>query len=117
VDPSQRNFDFSRQIFEKFRFFQANFRKISIFLKQIFEKLRFFEADFKEISTFQANSKKFDFCKQIFEKIRFFRQLLETFRFSRQKLLIYSYRYFWTNYSASLQRSPLSNILPVHDKI
>src|SRR6218665_3977969 len=30
---------------------------------------------------------------------------------SRQKLVIYSY--FWANYSISLQKYPLSNILPV----
>ena len=32
-----------------------------------------------------------------------------------QKLAIYSY--FWANYSISLQKSPLLNIVPVHDKI
>jgi len=37
------------------------------------------------------------------------------FRFFRQKLAIDSY--FWANYSISLQKSPLSNILPVHHKI
>src|SRR6218665_939901 len=34
---------------------------------------------------------------------------------SRQKLAIYNY--FWANYFISIQKSPLSNILPVHDKI
>jgi len=100
MDPGKKN-PFSRQIFEKFRFLQAisqkisdfpgKFLKISIFSRQIFEKFRFFQANFQKISIFSGN---------------FF-----TFRFSRQKLLIYCY--FWANYSISLQKSPLSNILPV----
>src|SRR6218665_2809238 len=44
----------------------------------------------------------------------FFRKYYKI-RFSRQKLLIYSD--FWANYSISFQKSPLSNILPVHDNI
>ena len=50
----------------------------------------------------------------IMEIFDFFRKYYKI-RFSRQKLLIYSD--FWVNYSISLQKSPLSNILPVHDKI
>ena len=51
--------------------------------------------------------KNFDFSRKISEK----------FRFSRQKLAIYSYS--WANYSIALQKSPLLNIFPVglHDKI
>src|SRR6218665_3538712 len=78
-------------------------------------KISFFQANFREISIFSGNlTKKFDFSRQIFRKFRVFRQL-KKIGFSRQKLLIYSY--FWANYSISLQKSPLSNILPVHDKI
>jgi len=73
----------------------------------------FFQANFREISIFSGNfTKNFDFSRQIFEKFRFFHAIFETFRFSRQKLLIYSY--FWPDYSISLQKSPISNILPVH---
>src|SRR6218665_2226322 len=97
VDPGQQNFDFSRQISEKFRFFQA-----------ILKKCRFFQANFRKISIFSGKFfRNFDSFRQFFKKVRF----------SRQKLLIYSYMYFWTNYSISFQKSPLSNILPVHDKI
>ena len=58
---------------------------------------------------------KIDFSRQISEKFRFFGQFHKKIQFPRQKLAIYSY--FWANYSISLQKSPLSNILPVHDKI
>jgi len=40
VDLAQQNFDFSRQISEKFRFFQAISPKISIF-KQIWKNIDF----------------------------------------------------------------------------
>jgi len=60
--------------------------------------------------------KKFDFSRQIFENFDFFQALsYKNFDFFMQKLVIYSY--FWANYSISLQNSPLSNILPVHDKL
>src|SRR6218665_2995263 len=108
----------------EFRFFQANFREILIFsrqfhkkcfFRQIFEKFRFFR---------QIFFTNFGFSKEIFEKFlffsgkfskefKFFRQLKKSI--SRQKLLISSY--FWVNYSIYLQKSPLSNILPVHDTI
>src|SRR6218665_1591252 len=82
---------------KNFRFFQANFREISIiFFWQFHKKFLFFQANFP---------KNFDF----------FRHFYKIFRFSRQNLPIYSY--FWANYSRSLQKSPLLNILPVHDKI
>src|SRR6218665_3980327 len=75
--------------------FPGKFRRNFDFSRQIFKKFRFFQANFKKISIFSGN------LKQI--------------QFSRQKLLIYSY--FWANYSISLQKSPLSNTFPVHDKI
>ena len=60
--------------------------------------------------------KKIDFSRQIFENFDFFQALSHNFfYFFRQKLVICSY--FWANYSTSLQKSPLSNILPVHDKL
>ena len=90
-----KNFDFSRQILKKIRLFQANFRKN-----------RFFQANFKKNLIFSSKFSK---------KFYLFRQFLEKIRFSRQKLLIHNC--FWTNYSISLQKSPLSKILPVHDKI
>ena len=80
----------------KFILFQANFQEISIFSGNFPQKSSIFSDKF---------SKYFDFFKQFLKKIWF----------SRQKLLIYSY--FWANYSISLQKSPLSNILPVHDKV
>src|SRR6218665_3154355 len=78
-------------------------KKISI-LQAISQKLRFFQANFWKISTFSCIFlKNYDILG------------IKKNRFSRQKLLIYSY--FWANYSISLQKSSLSNILPVHDKI
>ena len=70
--------------------------KKSIFSRQISEKFRFFQAFSRKIS---------DFSWQIFEKFQFFPAIFKKFRFSRQKLLIYSY--FWANYSISLQKSSL----------
>src|SRR6218665_3363880 len=67
------------------------------------KKIRFFHANFRQISIFSGN----------FTKVSIFSNL-KISRFSRQKLAIYSY--FWANYYISLQKSPLSNILPVHDK-
>jgi len=78
----------------------AHFRRISIF-SQFHNKLRFFR-----------QFKKIDFSGQISDKFRFFRQFHKKFRFSRQKLAIYMYSYFWANYYISLQKSLLSNILP-----
>jgi len=60
------------------------------------KKIRFFHANFTKDFNFSGN-----FTKR--------------FRFSRQRLAIYSN--FWANYFISLQKSPLSNMLPVHDKI
>ena len=72
----------------KFQFFHSNFRKFRFFSGNFTQKLDFFQANFQNISLFHAIS----------PKISIF----------RQKLVIYSY--FWTNYSISLQKSPLSNI-------
>src|SRR6218665_402189 len=91
-------------------------------------KISIFQANFREISIFQAISRKIlilifagKFLKNVNFSGKFFKNFdfsgnLKQFRFSRQKLLIYSY--FWTIFSISLQKSPLSNILisrPVHD--
>jgi|SRR6218665_3439752 len=61
--------------------------------------------------------KRIDFSRQIFRKISTFSGNLKKFIFFTQKLAIYSY--FWANYCISLQKSPLSNILPVglYDKM
>src|SRR6218665_1015723 len=127
-----KNFNFFRQFHKKFRFsekkiseisiFSGNFTKISIF-KPFHQKFRFSKKICKTFLFFQAILKKSIFSRQISEKIRFFRQFHKQFRFSRHKLAICSY--FWANYSISLQKSPLSNILyivrynnilpPVHD--
>src|SRR6218665_445214 len=50
-----------------------------------------------------------------FPKILIFFRQLKKIDFPSKKLSIYSY--LWANYSISLQKLPLSNILPVHDKI
>src|SRR6218665_32447 len=42
VDPGQKNFDFYRQIFEKFQFFQAILQKNIEFCRQISENFDFF---------------------------------------------------------------------------
>src|SRR6218665_33159 len=69
-----------------------------------------------KISFFSGNLKKaFDFSRQIFEKFRFLGAISQRISISRQKTVIYSY--FWASYSISLQKSPLPNIPPVHDKI
>src|SRR6218665_607515 len=68
-----KNYNISGNFTKKFRFFQTNFRKISIF------------------------------------------QAIKKIRISMQKLAIYSH--FLANYSVSIQKSPVSNIPPVHDKI
>src|SRR6218665_2050236 len=57
----------------------------------------------------------FDFYRKISKKIDFFMQFHKKIRFSRQKLVIYSN--FCENYTISIQRSLLSNILPVHDNM
>jgi len=96
VNPGQQNFEFPSKFPRNFDF-SGNFTKnidfdfAGKFLKNVNFSGKFF--------------KNFDFSGN-----------LKQFRFSRQKLLIYSY--FWTIFSISLQKSPLSNILisrPVHD--
>src|SRR6218665_846017 len=120
-----KNFDFFRQ-FHKKSIFQGTLKKISIF-RQFHKKSRFSRKISQNFRVrFRQFHKKIDFSSQICEKFQFFSgnfiqnsdfswQISEKYRFSRQKLAIYSY--FWANYSISLQKSPLSNILPVHDKI
>src|SRR6218665_1215749 len=53
VDPGQKNFDFYRQIFEKFQFFQQILQKNIEFCRQISENFDFFR-----------QLKKFGFSKQ-----------------------------------------------------
>src|SRR6218665_4077316 len=57
VDPGQQNFDFYRQISEKFQFFQAILQKNIEFCRQISENFDFFRQLKKSI--FQANNYPF----------------------------------------------------------
>src|SRR6218665_1652958 len=50
-----------------------------------------------------------------FRKISIFQAILQKSSIFQAKMAIYSY--FWANNSNSLRKSPLSNILPVHDKL
>ena len=84
-----KNFDFSRQIFEKFQFFSGNFTKKINFSGQIFEKFHIFSGKFvKNLDFFLVNFLKISIV---------FRQFFFKLRFSRKKLLIYSYMYFWAH--------------------
>jgi len=84
VDPGQRNFDF----------FQANFREISIF-QAISQEISIFPGKFlKNFKIFRQICDKFRFFQANFQKISIFSGNFFIFRFSRQKLLIYSYMYF-----------------------
>ena|SRR6218665_3269161 len=70
------------------------------------QKSLIFQALSQKILIFPGKfSKDFDFNQAILEKTLIF----------QAKLAIYSC--FWANYSISLQKLPLSNILIVHDKI
>jgi len=115
VDPGKICW-FSRKIYEKFRFFQAILKKTR-FSRNISQKFRFCFRQFHKKSTFLSKfAKNFDFFSGNFmQNFDFSWQISEKYRFPKQKLAIYSY--FWANYSISLQKSPLSNILPLHDKI
>jgi len=76
------------------------------------KKMSIFQANFQKISIFQAISQRkfnFDLSRQISKKCRFFQTISPNFSF-KTKLAIYSC--FWANYSISLQKSPLLNILP-----
>jgi len=53
--------------------------------------------------------KNVDFSRHISKNFDFFSQFYPKNGFSKQKLVIYSY--FLANYSNSIQKSPLSNIL------
>src|SRR6218665_171524 len=123
VHPGPKNFDF----LEKFTTFSGNFTKKINFSVQISEKFRFFSGnltknfDFskkisEEFRSFKQFPKKFRFSRKISEKFLFLGNFKKNFGFSRQKLVIYMC-YSWANYSIALQKSPLSNTLPVHDKI
>src|SRR6218665_1663933 len=69
------------------------------------KKNRFFSGNFK---------KNFDFYRQISEKIRFFRQFKKNFEFPG-KNWPFTCTSGQTILYISLQTSPLSNILPVHN--
>ena len=84
----------------------------NIFFRQLHKKIRFSLANFWKQIFFQATLRKITIFRQIFKRFRFCQAVFKKLRFSRQKLLIYSY--FWTDSSISLQKSPLSNILSVH---
>ena len=100
LEPDPKNFDFFRQISEKFLFFQV------IALQQI----RFFEVNFRKTTISSGNfTKKNSIFPDKFPQISIFQEILN-FK------AIYS-DFLANNYSISLQKSPLSNILPVNDKI
>src|SRR6218665_3453660 len=70
VDPGQQHFDFPGKFPRNFAFFrqlresilQGKFLKNSDFSKHIFEQFRFFQGNFQKISIFSGNlKKKFDF--------------------------------------------------------
>ena len=99
---------------KKNQFFQANFRKKIQFFRQFHKKLWFS----RQITgkCFLGNfRKKIQFSQANFQKVLIFSRNSNFFWFSKQNLPIYSY--FWASYSISLQKSPLSNILPAHDNI
>ena len=96
-----KNFDFLGNFTDNFDLFQAMSQWKNRFSGQISEKFRFCSGNF---------TKRFDFSKQISENFDFLDNFTKISIF-QAKLAIYSY--FWANYSISLQKSPLSNILPV----
>ena len=61
VDAGQKNFDFSRQISEKFQFFQAISQKISIFPTKFSKKFNFSRQIFKNFWSFMGNFLKISF--------------------------------------------------------
>jgi len=66
VDSGQQDFDFSRQISEKFRFVQAISRKISISLGKFLKNFNFFQVNLWKMSIFSDKfSKNFDFFQAI----------------------------------------------------
>ena len=79
-------FRFSRQISEKFRFFQASFWKVLIFpgkflknfdfFRKIFERFRFFQAIFQNILIFQA---KIAHLQLFLDKLFYFSSKVTTF--------------------------------------
>jgi len=76
------------------------------YCRQISEKFRLFQENFEEIFS--------DFSGKNF-RMTFFKSFAPKFQFIQKKLPFTAK--FWTNYSISLEKSPLSNILLVHDKI
>ena len=67
-------------------------------------------------------SEKFWFGQAISQKMSIFQEKISELPFFTQKISFIQTKlancsYFWANYSIYLQNSPLSNLLPVHDKI
>jgi len=81
-------------MYEKFRFSSGDFTK-NRFFRQIYEKFRFFQEMSKQKSIFPKKSEKFRFFGQFY----------------------WLFTAISGQYSISLQKSPLSNTLPIHDKI
>src|SRR6218665_2281168 len=96
VDPGQKNFDFYRQISEKFQFFQAIFQKNVEFCRQI--------------------SENFDFLQAI-KKIRFFKQKIVHLQLPLGKLLYFSSKVTtFEHTSCTVYMIRYNNISrPVHD--
>ena len=93
---SWEKFRFSRQIDEKFRFLQANWRKISIF-----------QANWRKISIFQAKISEGPFLVSYSKMSVYSDKICHLYLNSWQIILG----------PISLEKSPSSNILPVHYKI
>src|SRR6218665_2653150 len=92
----------------KISIFSGKFPRNFDFFRQL-KKIDFRRETFKKLLFFQEN---LIFSGKFLKNFNFFRQFVKKKLISRQKFLIYSY--FWANYSISLQKSPLLNILPVH---
>ena len=89
----------------KISIFQANFKKNRFFPGNFTQKIRFSKQVSEEIGFLSGNFiKKFDFPGKNFR--------ITTFSVYPDKIDHLQLLYFWTNYSMSLQKPPLSNILP-----
>ena len=105
VDPGQQIFDFSGQIKEKFRFFQAISQKISIFPGNFFLQISIFPGKFL---------KNFDFSVKFLRNFDFIRQLKKYSIFQAKiahlQLLLGKLFYFSSKVTTFI-------LLPVHNKI
>src|SRR6218665_2214918 len=75
VDPGQKNFDFYRQLSEKFQFFQAILQKNIEFCRQISENFDFFQA----IKKLVFSSKKIVHLQLPLGKLFYFSSKVTTF--------------------------------------